>query len=79
MLLCSPQAYEQSFKTGMWAERRVCLLNLGLTDGRDVLVPISQADAARTLLAAQEPPEEELAAEADADTMTLEEAEARVK
>lgn len=52
---------------------------LGLTDSRGVLVPASQAEAARALLAGQEPTEEELAAEAEADTMTLEEAEARVK
>ncbi len=53
--------------------------HLGITDSRGVLVPASEADAARALLAAQEPTEEELAAEVEADTMTLEEAEARVK
>jgi hypothetical protein len=52
---------------------------LGLTDSRGVLVPASEADAARALLADQQPTEDELAAEAEADTMTLEEAEARVK
>ena len=52
---------------------------LGLSDGRGVLVPASEAWAARVLLAAQQPTEEELADEAEADTMTLEEAEARVK
>jgi hypothetical protein len=53
--------------------------HLGLSDSRGVLVPTSDADAARSLLAAVEPTEEELAAEADADTTTLEEAEARVR
>ena len=52
---------------------------LGLTYSRGVLVPASEAEAARALLAAQEPTEEELAAEVEADTMTLEEAEAHVK
>ena len=52
---------------------------LGLADSRGVLVPASEADAARVLLADQQPTEDELAAEAEADTMTLEEAEARVK
>ena len=52
---------------------------LGLADGRGVLVPESEAASARALLADQELTEDELAAEAEADTMTLEEAEARVK
>jgi hypothetical protein len=52
---------------------------LGLTYRRGVLVPASEADASRALLAAQELTEEELAAEVEADTMTLEEAEAHVK
>ena len=52
---------------------------LGNTYSRGVLVPASEADTAHALLAAQEPTEEELAAEVEAGTMTLEEAEARVK
>lgn len=52
---------------------------LGMTGSRGVVVPASEADAARDLLAAQEPTEEELAAEAAADSMTLEEAEAKVR
>jgi len=52
---------------------------LGLADGRGVLVPESEAASARALLADQELTEDELAAEAEADTMTIEEAEARVK
>lgn len=44
-----------------------------------VLVPACEADAARSLLAAQEPTEEELSAEVEANTMTLEEAEDQVK
>jgi len=52
---------------------------LGLADSRGVLVPASDADAARALLAAEEPTEEELAAEAESDPLSLEEAEARVK
>ena len=52
---------------------------LGLAYSRGVLVPASEAEAARALLAAQEPTEEEFEAEVEADTMTLEEAEAHVK
>ena len=53
--------------------------HLGLFDSRGVLVPASEADSARAVLADQEPTDEELSAEAEACTMTLEEAEARVK
>lgn len=52
---------------------------LGLGFHRGVLVPASEINAARVLLAAQELTEEELAAEMEADTMSLEEAEERVK
>jgi hypothetical protein len=52
---------------------------LGLAYSRGVLVPVSEADAALALLAAQELTEEELAAEIEADPMTLAEAEERVK
>ena len=52
---------------------------LGLPGSRGVLVPVSEADAARDLLASAGPTDEELAAEAEADTTTIEEAEARVK
>ncbi len=55
------------------------LPHLGIAGGRGVLVPASEADAARALIAAQEPTEEELAAEAEAAAMTLEEAEAQVR
>ena len=46
---------------------------------RGVMVPASEADAARVVLEAQPPTEEELAAEAEADPMTLEDAEANVR
>ena len=49
------------------------------TTNHGVLAPASQADAAREVLAAREPTEEELEAEFEADTMTIEEAEERVK
>ncbi|HLK56074.1 MAG TPA: DUF2007 domain-containing protein [Chthonomonadaceae bacterium] len=52
---------------------------LGLSDSRGVLVPASEVETARLLLAAQQPTEEELAEEAEADPLTLEEAEARLK
>ena len=52
---------------------------LGLTDGRGVLAPASQAAAAQEALAAREPTDAELEAEFEADTTTIEEAEARVK
>ena len=55
------------------------LPHLALADSRGVLVAPSDAAAARELLAGQEPTEEELAAEAEADPTSLEEAEAQVK
>ena len=53
--------------------------NLGVANARGVLVAASDAPAARALLDAQQPSEEELAAEEEADPTTLEEAEARLK
>ena len=52
---------------------------LGLAWGRGVAVPASQVEAAQALLQSQEPTEAELIAEEEADPLTLEEAEARVK
>jgi Putative prokaryotic signal transducing protein len=52
---------------------------MGLADARGVLVAREDAEAATALLQAQEPTEEELTAEVDADPTSLEEAEARVK
>ncbi len=52
---------------------------LGLSDARGVLVAPTDVPAARAVLGALEPTEEELAAEEEADPMSLEEAEARVK
>ena len=55
------------------------LPHLGTSYSRGVLVPAAEADTARILLSASQMSEEELAEQVDADTMTLEEAEARVK
>ena len=55
------------------------LTHLGLADPRGVLVAPSDAYAARAVLETRTPSEEELAAEAAADPLSLEEAEARVK
>ena len=55
------------------------LPHLGLTWSRTVLVPASQVRAAEEALAALAPTEAELTAQVEADTMTLEEAEALVK
>lgn len=55
------------------------LPHLGLAWSRNVLVPASQAEAALEVLATLAPTDAELEAEFEADTMTLEEAEARVK
>lgn len=52
---------------------------LGANYGRGVLVPHSQADAARSLLVEQAPTEEEIAAAAAADTTTTEEAEENLR
>ena len=52
---------------------------LALAVGYGVVVAASDADAARAILLEQEPTEEELAAEVDADETSLEEAEARVR
>jgi hypothetical protein len=52
---------------------------LGTSYGRGVLVPVSEADAAQAILAAQEPTEEEIIEAMEADGTTIEEAEARVK
>ena len=55
------------------------LPHLGLAWNRGVAVPASQAETARTLLQSQLPSDAELIAEEEADTLTLEEAEARVR
>ena len=55
------------------------LPHLGLAWSRNVLAPASQAQAADQVLAALAPTDAELDEEFEADTMTLEEAEARVK
>jgi hypothetical protein len=52
---------------------------LGLGWSRSVSVPASQVEAARAVLQANPPPEAELIAEEEADPVTLEEAEARVR
>ena len=49
------------------------------TTNHGVLAPASQAAAAQEALAAREPTDAELEAEFEADTTTIEEAEARVK
>lgn len=46
---------------------------------RGVVVRASEADAARAVLAVQEPTEEEVVAQFETDATTIEEAEARVK
>ncbi len=55
------------------------LPHLGLGWSRGVSVPVSQAEAARALLQTHSPSDAELTAEEEADTLTLEEAEARVR
>lgn len=55
------------------------LPHLGLAAPRGVLVAPGDASAARALLEAQTPTDDELAAEAEADPVSLEEAEARVR
>jgi hypothetical protein len=55
------------------------LPHLGLAIPRGVLVAPENAYAARAVLETRSPTEEELAAEAEADPISLEEAEARVK
>jgi hypothetical protein len=52
---------------------------LGLADSRGVLVSESDEGAAHALLQALEPTEEELAAEAEDDETTLEQAEAAAR
>lgn len=52
---------------------------LGLTWSHAVYVPPDEVEAARSILSAQQPTEEELAAEQAADPTTLEEAEANIK
>lgn len=52
---------------------------LGLGWSRSVSVPLSQVEAARAVLQADMPSEAELIAEQEADPLTLEEAEARVR
>ena len=52
---------------------------LGLAWSRDVSVPASQVEAARAVLDAELPREAELIAEEEADSLTLEEAEERVR
>lgn len=52
---------------------------LGQSEPRGVLVATSDVPAARTILEAPSPTEQELTAEQEANPMTLEEAEARVK
>ena len=47
--------------------------------GQGVLVPASEAEAARIVLAAQEPTEEELVEEFESQLNTIEEAETRVR
>lgn len=55
------------------------LPHLGISWMHDVYVSASNVEAARAILNAPPPTEEELIAEEEADMMTLEEAEARVK
>jgi hypothetical protein len=55
------------------------LHHLALADARGVLVARADLAAATSVLQAQELTEEELAAEVDADSTSLEEAEARVR
>ncbi len=70
------QAVVQNQYTGPAAGWLTYLSN---TNSRGVLVPTSEADAARMVLDARQPTDEELAAEIDADPLTIEEAEAQVK
>jgi len=53
--------------------------HLGLGWSREVSVPASQVEAARAVLQAELPPEAELIAEQEVDTLTLEEAEERIR
>ncbi len=55
------------------------LPHLGLAWSRSVTVPASQVEAAQAILQAHFPSDAELTAEEEADSLTLEEAEARVR
>ncbi len=55
------------------------LPHFGWAWSRGVAVPVSQEEAARAILQAAMPTEAELTAEEEADDLTLEEAEARVR